>query len=400
MLDCWGSTRKRSFKIPRVQQHNYVPDGTFALRKAYRKFGLGTLDTYPGVHFTPKVAAANGGNETENGEVSASPTQNDAEFLSPVSVGGQMLVLNFDSGSSDMWVFNTGLPARSQQGHTLYDPSKSYTSAPLQGSTFNISYGDGSFSRGPVVTDTVDVGGATVEKQAIGIPNTVSRSFTEDVNSNGLVGLGFSKINTIKPERQKTFFDNIQPKLSQPVWTASLRAGEAGAYEFGNIDRSLFQGELAMVPVDTTRGFWQFNSAQFAVGDSAPQTASTGSGTAIADTGTSLMLMDDEIVEAYYAAVDGARLRPEVGGFTFPCASPLPDLKVAVGDSYMATVSGKLMNFAQAGTDTESGETVCFGGVQSNRQAPLQIFGDVFFKSQFVVFNGAEPPSLGLAPHA
>ena len=95
--------RKRAFKIPRVQQHNYVPDGTFALRKAYRKFGLGTLDTYPGVHFTPKVAAAtNEGNETEDGEVPASPTQNDAEFLSPVSVGGQMLVLNFDSGSSDM----------------------------------------------------------------------------------------------------------------------------------------------------------------------------------------------------------------------------------------------------------------------------------------------------------
>lgn len=95
--------KKRSFRIPRIQQHNYVPDGTFALRKAYRKFGLGTLDTYPGVNFTPKVAAAsNGGNQTEDGEVSASPTQNDAEFLSPVNVGGQMLVLNVDSGSSDM----------------------------------------------------------------------------------------------------------------------------------------------------------------------------------------------------------------------------------------------------------------------------------------------------------
>lgn len=95
--------KKRSFKIPRVQQHDYVPDGTFALRKAYRKFGFGSLDTFPGVNFTPKLAAANnGGNGTENGEVPASPTQNDAEFLSPVSVGGQTLVLNFDSGSSDM----------------------------------------------------------------------------------------------------------------------------------------------------------------------------------------------------------------------------------------------------------------------------------------------------------
>lgn len=97
--------RKRSFKIPRVQQHNYVPDGTFALRKAYRKFGIGTLDTYPGTRFAPNLAVVNnknGGNETEDGEVSASPIQNDAEFLSPVSVGGQTLVMNFDSGSSDM----------------------------------------------------------------------------------------------------------------------------------------------------------------------------------------------------------------------------------------------------------------------------------------------------------
>jgi Eukaryotic aspartyl protease len=246
---------------------------------------------------------------------------------------------------------------RSQQGHTLYDPSKSTTAAELPGSTFNISYGDGSFSRGPVVTDTVDIGGATVNKQAIGVPNTVSKSFIDDVHSNGLVGLGFSKINTIKPERQKTFFDNVLPELSQPVWTASLKAGVAGAYEFGNIDRSLFQGELTNVTVDSTRGFWEFASTRFAVGDNAPQTASTGSGTAIADTGTSLMLMDDEIVNAYYAQVKGARQSREIGGFVFPCSSSLPDLTVSIGDKYMASVSGQLMNFAQAGTDSASGQT-------------------------------------------
>jgi Eukaryotic aspartyl protease len=208
-----------------------------------------------------------------------------------------------------------------------------------------------------VVTDTVDIGGATVNKQAIGVPNTVSRSFIDDVHSNGLVGLGFSKINTIKPERQKTFFDNVLPELSQPVWTASLKSGVAGAYEFGNIDRSLFQGELTNVTVDSTRGFWEFASTRFAVGNNAPQTASTGSGTAIADTGTSLMLMDDEIVKAYYDQVDGARQSLDIGGFVFPCSSSLPDLTVSIGDNYMASVSGQLMNFAQAGTDPASGQT-------------------------------------------
>lgn len=102
--------QKRSFKIPRVQQHNYVPDGTFALRKAYRKFGLGTLDTYPGVSFSPKGDAPTiSQNSNEDSEVSASIPQNDAQFLAPVMVGGQILVLNIDSGSSDMLVLRLGL---------------------------------------------------------------------------------------------------------------------------------------------------------------------------------------------------------------------------------------------------------------------------------------------------
>lgn len=236
----------------------------------------------------------------------------------------------------------------------VYDPSKSTTVAEMPGFTFNISYGDGSFSRGPVVTETVDIGGATVDKQAVGTPDIVSQSFVDDVHSNGLVGLGFSKINTMKPEKQKTFFDNILPDLTEPVFTASLKSGVAGAYEFGNIDRSLFTGELTTVPVDTTRGFWQFNSARFVVGDDPEQTTTQGSGTAIADTGTSLMLMDEEIVQAYYTNVKGARESLKVGGMVFDCDAILPDLTVAIGDTYMAKVSGKLMNFARAPSDTPS----------------------------------------------
>ena len=43
--------------------------------------------------------------------------------------------------------------------------------------------------------------------------------------------------------------------------------------------------------------------------------------------------------------------------------------------------------------------TDCFGGLQSNAGLGLSIFGDVFFKSQFVVFDGSGP-SLQVAPHA
>jgi hypothetical protein len=43
-------------------------------------------------------------------------------------------------------------------------------------------------------------------------------------------------------------------------------------------------------------------------------------------------------------------------------------------------------------------KTDCFGALQSNGGANLQIYGDIFFKSQFVAFDGAGP-SIGVAPH-
>lgn len=44
-------------------------------------------------------------------------------------------------------------------------------------------------------------------------------------------------------------------------------------------------------------------------------------------------------------------------------------------------------------------DVVCFGAIQSNGGANLQIYGDIFFKSQFVAFDNSGP-SIGVAPHA
>ena len=412
--------KKRSFKVDRIRQANYVPNGPAALRKAYVKFGLDDISFLPNTNVATNIDDAtnsSSGTGSESGQVTASPTQNDAEFLSPVSVGGQTIVMDFDTGSSDMWVFNTQLDSQSQTGHTIFDPTKSSTFQTLNGATFNITYGDGSFSEGTVGLDTVNIGGATVTQQAIGLPTVVADSFISDANSNGLVGLAFSKLNTVKPQQQNTFFDNVMADLSQPVFTANLKHGVAGGYEFGTVDSTQFSGSLTQVPVDASRGFWEFTSTQIAVGSGQTQTVQGGSGTAIADTGTSLMIVDDAVVNAYYNQVSGAQNSATVGGVIFPCTSTLPSLSVAVGDSYMALIDGSLMNFSDAGKDQETGQdclsspflrllphaniysAVCFGAVQSNSGAGIQIFGDIFFKSQFVAFDGSGP-SLGLAPHA
>lgn len=319
-----------------------------------KESGPGPAKLAPLVNVNAANTTSNAANGTAGvGLVTATPEQGDVEYLSPVNIGGQTLNLDFDSGSSDLWVFNTQLAAASTTGHTLYDPTKSKTLKMVQGASFSISYGDGSGAAGNVGTDTVNIGGATVTDQAIEMATAVSQSFTQDTNNNGLVGLAFSKLNTVKPQQQKTFFDNVMPTLAEPVFTADLRKASVGAYEFGRIDNTKFNGTMTWVPVNTTQGFWQFPSQMFAVGTGAPAMGQAGF-QAIADTGTTLIITNPTVVSGYYSQVQGAVNDQQVGGVTVPCDAQLPDLMMSVGDNFMARVKGADINFAKVQGNSKS----------------------------------------------
>ena len=97
--------KKRSFKVKRVPVPNYVPHGPKAYRRALVKYGINDISPLPNSDVAHRLSAATSADidteEADNGSTTASPTQNDAQFLSPVTVGGQELIMNFDSGSSD-----------------------------------------------------------------------------------------------------------------------------------------------------------------------------------------------------------------------------------------------------------------------------------------------------------
>ncbi|MCJ1394238.1 hypothetical protein MMC18_007116 [Xylographa bjoerkii] len=383
--------RPRSFKVERTLQGANTRNAQKALMKSYLKWGMSMPAVLTASNTVEDITASNT-DSGETGEVTNTPTQSDAEFLAPISIGGQTLMMDFDTGSSDLWVFNTQLSAAETKGHTLYNPNESSTFKLLNGQSYSISYGDGSTSAGVVGTDTVNIGGATVTSQAVELPTTVSGTFVGDTSSNGLVGLAMSSLNTVKPTQQMTFFDNIRGSLAQPVFTANLKHAATGFYEFGKIDATQFTGSISYTPIDASTGFWQFPSNSFSVGDGQVQQNTEGN-PAIADTGTSLLLVDDPVIEGYYSQVEGAEYNENQGGITFPCNAALPDLHLAMGPSYMATLSSDLMIFAEVGNN------LCFGSMQSNQGESIQIFGDIMFKSQFVVFNNGDA-TIGFAPHA
>jgi hypothetical protein len=149
-----------------------------------------------------------------------------------------------------------------------------------------------------------------------------------------------------------------------------------------------------MVDVDTSRGFWMFQADGFSVGTGAVTAAPFK---AIADTGTTLMLLNDTIVSAYYAAFTGAQHSSAAGGFVFPCSSVPPDFKLAIGN-YTAVVPGDLIKFAPVDTQSLATAKTCFGGLQSAKGLGFGILGDIFLKAQFSAFFGGATPRLGFAP--
>ncbi|KAL9088446.1 MAG: hypothetical protein Q9165_006170 [Trypethelium subeluteriae] len=392
----------RSFEVLQVRNPNAPPrNGAAAMAKAFAKFGFGNTAVQRRAMASSAMAgsgstsqAANGTTgKGDDGSVGTASANMGAEFLSQVTIGNQKFNMDFDTGSSDLWVFTNMLPQQSIGAHQTFVANKSPSFKQMQGATWQISYGDGSGAAGLVGTDTVNIGGATVTNQAVEQATAVSQSFVQDMQNDGLVGLAFSSLNTVKPQQQKTFFANVMPNLDQPLFTANLKNDSTGKYQFGTVDQTAFTGgQLNWAAVDNSSGFWQIQSNSFMVGNQKMQNPTATP--AIADTGTSLLLVDDMVAQTYYSAVPGAQLNQQAGGFTYPCSTTPPNFSVAIGNSgYMATVPGSMITFAQVDQQT------CFGGVQSNMGAPMQIYGDTMFKAQFVAFNGGNN-SLGVAPKA
>jgi len=378
------SSNPGRLSLKQVRNSKHVAYGPLSVYKTYLKYNVPIPDyLYEAVkNFTISKRAT--------GSAVATPIDTfDDAYVVPVSIGTppQTLNLDFDTGSSDLWVFSSETPASEVDGQTVYNPGASSSAALKSGYTWSISYGDGSSSSGNVYTDKVTIGGLTVTSQAVEAAETVSSSFTSDPDVDGLVGLGFDSLNTVSPTKQPTWFDNIKSSLDSPLFTADLKHNAPGHYNFGYIDSSAYTGTITYVSVNTNPGYWTWTSSGYAIG-SGSFTSTSISG--IADTGTTLLYLPSSIVTAYYKKVSGSSNSRTYGGYVFPCSATLPTFTFGVGSARI-TIPAAYMNYGAVATN------VCFGGLQSSSGIGINIFGDVALKSAFVVFNGGSSPTLGWA---
>jgi hypothetical protein len=130
--------------------------------------------------------------------------------------------------------------------------------------------------------------------------------------------------------------------------------------------------------VNSTQGFWQVPSTSATVNGT---TVDRSGNTAIMDTGTTLCLVDDKLVEAVYKAIPGSSYDDTQQGYIFPAntsADQLPDITLAIGDAQVSFQKEDL-GFADAGNG------MVYGSIQSRGTMNMDIYGDAVLKAIYAV---------------
>ena len=162
-------------------------------------------------------------------------------------------------------------------------------------------------------------------------------------------------------------------------------------YTFGHIDKEALGwskvglNDIHYTPIDSTNGFWQFPSTSAKIGGIEGVGATVvhlgASNTAIADTGTTLALLSDEVCEQIYKKIKGAHYNERVQGYVFPMntgAMGLPAVEIKVGEHFFY-IQKEDLAYADAGNG------YIYGGVQSRGDLPFDILGDTFLKGIYAV---------------
>ncbi|KAG5942638.1 hypothetical protein E4U53_007209 [Claviceps sorghi] len=372
------------FSVPAVINPKARVSGAEALAKIHAKYNKPMPD-----YLTAAVRRQQG-LARGRGSVKNVPVTFDNFYLAPVEIGTppQKLLLNFDTGSSDLWVFSNDTNPEQVLGQTLYYANRSSTAKLIPGQNWTVLYADFSLSAGIVYSDVVSIGGVRVPNQAVESAQTVSFQFSSQNVSSGLVGLGFDSLNQVEPTKQKTWFENAIPLLELPLFTVNFFHKAAGTFNFGYIDPSEHLGPIHYSPVNKTAGTWSWKSTGYSIGTGAFREEPFDN---IADTGTSLLMAPPKVAYRYWSKVPGSELDLLQGGYVFPCTARLPDFSFGVGDNATITIPGSYMNYIDVN------ETTCFGALQSSAFVGVNIWGDIALKAALVVFDSGKS-QIGWAP--
>ncbi|KAJ7243582.1 acid protease [Mycena haematopus] len=305
--------------------------------------------------------------------------EDDEEWAGTISVGtpAQKFVIDFDTGSSDLWLPSSSCKSSTCSSKSKYKSSSSSTYAKKTG-TFTIEYGDGSTVSGPIASDTVTVAKVKVTKQVFSPVTTLSSSFADDP-ADGILGLAFPAISNLKANPYFVSADS-QGAVDANQFGFYLASSGSELY-LGGTNDDLYTGDIEFNSVDSSGGFWQATGAGAKVGSTS---AISGIETII-DSGTTIMYGPPADVKKIFAKVSGSKLYDSTNGYySFPCATP-PKISFNWGGKDWV-ISADNINLGQ----TESGSKDCVSALAAQDLGlgdNVFLLGDSFMKNVYTVFD-------------
>jgi len=307
--------------------------------------------------------------------------QDDVSYYGPITIGTppQDFLVLFDTGSSNLWVPSSKCPQSNKacQAHHKYNSSQS-SSYVANGTAFAIQYGTGSLT-GFISQDTMNIGGLNVKNQNFAEAMVEPGNTFVDAAFDGILGMAFDSISV---DHATPVWYNLvsQGLVSKPLFTFWLNKWEGqtpgGELTLGDIATDRFSGSLSYVPL-TSDTYWQFDVSQVLV---AGQSLGV-SGSAIADTGTSLIIGPlaamNQLNKQIGAGADGS----------IACSSrgKLPVVSFVISGNTF-TLSGYDYVVVIPGSDGAADQ--CVSGFQGTEGLPVQfILGDVFISTYTTVFD-------------
>ncbi|KAL4801741.1 aspartic peptidase domain-containing protein [Aspergillus unguis] len=320
-------------------------------------------------------------------------------YFCNVTIGtpGQDLRLILDTGSSDLWcnAANSSLCSSSKdpcRTSGSFDPgsSSSYT---YVSSDFNITYADGTGAAGDYITDTIHIGGTTVNNFQFGIGYSSS-------SAEGVLGIGYPS-NEVQVAR---FGDDSYPNLPRflmqkgliqstaySLWLNDLDAN-TGSILFGGVDTGKYHGDLQTLPVQRMDG--EYSELIIALTGVSVDTSSKNHDSSskalpaavLLDSGSSLTYLPDSIAEEIYDDL-GVTYEPSTGAGYAPCRLAQDNINITFTFSSPQITVGIDELIIDAGDlRFSNGERACIFGIVPAGHSTA-VLGDTFLRSAYVVYD-------------
>nr|XP_020468739.1 gastricsin-like [Monopterus albus] len=312
----------------------------------------------------------------------------DTTYYGPISIGTppQSFQVLFDTGSANLWVDSIYCNTQACNAHTKFNPQQSSTYV-SKGQSFYLPYGAGSLY-GVFGYDTVNVGGIVITNQEVGLStNEPGQNFVV-AQFDGILGLSYPAISA---GGETPVVDNMiaQNLLNADIFAFYLsRGGQQGSeLSFGGVDTNMYQGQIYWTPV-TSETYWQIGVQGFQINGQETGWCSQGC-QSIVDTGTSSLTAPSQLLGNIMQAI-GAQ-ENQYGNYMVDCSqiNNLPTLSFVVSG-----VALPLPPSAYINQETQNGYLYCSVGITptylpSQNGQPLWIFGDVFLREYYSVYDRA-----------